>query len=424
MKTDNTPPRGTRDLLPAAVADRDHVLAAITEVYRHHGYHRIETPALEDIGRLTGGQGGENEKLIYRVLRRGITEPLAEGVGLADLVDLGLRFDLTVPLTRFYGAHHAQLPMPFRSFQFGPVWRAERPQKGRYRQFNQCDIDIIGEESVLAEVELIEATIGALDAVGLTGTTVRISDRRLLAALAEHAGLPAESWDGLFITLDKLDKIGWEGVTKELVESRGLPAESVAVVRTQIERLQAVSIDTLVDTLADALPTMDERALTDLGTTVAALAPLAETAGSSWEFDPTLVRGMGYYTGQVFEIVHPDAGSSLAGGGRYDRLIGRTLGRDVPACGFSIGFERIVDLLGGTRRDQQVAVLHESEVGIDEVLSVARALRAEGRSVAPVRRRGKFGAQLDRLTEWGFTSFVHLSARRDPAAALEERTLG
>ncbi|ASO21929.1 histidyl-tRNA synthetase [Actinoalloteichus hoggarensis] len=424
MKSDNSPPRGTRDLLPAAVADRDHVLAAITEVYRHHGYHRIETPALEDIGRLTGGQGGENEKLIYRVLRRGLTEPLAEGVGLADLVDLGLRYDLTVPLTRFYGAHHAQLPLPFRSFQFGPVWRAERPQKGRYRQFYQCDIDIIGEESVLAEIELIEATVAALDAIGLTGTTVRISDRRLLAAVAEHVGLPEQAWDGFFITLDKLDKIGWDGVSAELVESRGLAAEAVTMVRTQIERLRSVAIDDVVDTLADALPSLDEQVLTDLGSTIAGLAPLAESSGSTWEFDPTLVRGMGYYTGQVFEIVHPDSSSSVAGGGRYDRLIGRSLGREVPACGFSIGFERIVDLLGGTRRGEQVAVLYETDVPAAEVLAVARELRSAGRPAAPVRRRGKFGAQLDRLTDWGFTSFVHLGTRRDSAAPWAERPLG
>ena len=220
MKIDNSPARGTRDLLPANVAVRDHVLESITTVYRRFGYQRIETPALEDIARLQGGQGGENEKLIFQVLRRGLPDEIAADTPVRDLVDLGLRFDLTVPLTRFYGNNQAQLPSPFRSLQVGPVWRAERPQKGRYRQFYQCDIDLIGEPSVLAEAELIEATSQALAAVGLEGTTVRLSDRRFLAALAEAAGLPEASWDGFFIVLDKLDKIGWDGVRAELEGAR------------------------------------------------------------------------------------------------------------------------------------------------------------------------------------------------------------
>ncbi|HET9139202.1 ATP phosphoribosyltransferase regulatory subunit, partial [Actinophytocola sp.] len=226
MKVDLSPARGTRDLLPATVAVRDHVLATITEVYRRYGYQRIETPALENIERLQGGQGGENEKLIYRVLRRGLDERLAADTPVTDLVDLGLRYDLTVPLSRFYGNNRATLPDPFRSFQVGPVWRAERPQKGRYRQFYQCDIDVLGEPSVLAEVELIEATTEALAATGLSGTTVRVSDRRFLSALAAQVGLPEPAWDGLFITLDKLDKNAWDGVRAELA-GRGMESAQV-----------------------------------------------------------------------------------------------------------------------------------------------------------------------------------------------------
>src|ERR1700744_130592 len=229
VKIDNSPARGTRDLLPANVAVRDHVLESITTVYRRFGYQRIETPALEDIARLTGGQGGENEKLIFQVLRRGLGDEVAAGTPVRDLVDLGLRFDLTVPLTPFYGNNHAQLPSPFRSLQVGPVWRAERPQKGRYRQFYQCDIDMIGEPSVLAEAELIEATAQALAAVGLEGTTVRLSDRRFRSARAAAAGIPEPSRSGFFIILDKLDKIGWDGVQGELA-SLGLSADSVAAV--------------------------------------------------------------------------------------------------------------------------------------------------------------------------------------------------
>ena len=225
MKIDNSPARGMRDLLPADVAVRDHVLESISAVYRRYGYQRIETPALENIARLSSGEGGDNEKLIFEVLRRGLPPEVAAGTPLRELVDLGLRYDLTVPLTRFYGNNHASLPMPFRSLQVGPVWRADRPQRGRYRQFYQCDIDMIGEPTVLAEAELIEATTEALAAIGLTGTTVRLSDRRFLAALAADCGVPEGALDAFFITVDKLDKIGWAGVRAELLESGFEPVQ-------------------------------------------------------------------------------------------------------------------------------------------------------------------------------------------------------
>src|ERR1700735_3243954 len=212
MRIDNSPARGMRDLLPSHVAVRAHVLESISAVYRRFGYQRIETPALEDIGRLQSGEGADNEKLIYEVLRRGLPPEVAAGTPLRDLVDLGLRYDLTVPLTRFYGNNHASLPMPFRSLQVGPVWRADRPQKGRYRQLYQCDIDMIGEPSVLAEAELIEATSEALAAIGLSDTTIRLSDRRFWSALASDTGVPLSLQGAFFITLDKLDKIGWDGV--------------------------------------------------------------------------------------------------------------------------------------------------------------------------------------------------------------------
>jgi histidyl-tRNA synthetase len=410
---DLTPARGTRDLLPATVALRDHVLGKITEVYGSYGYRRIETPALENIERLRGGQGGENQKLIYEVLRRGLEPTVAADTPLADLVDLGLRFDLTVPLSRFYGANRASLPQPFRSFQFGPVWRAERPARGRYRQFNQCDIDILGEPSVLAEVELIEAT----SAAGVEGTTVRVSDRRFLSAVAERSGAPAESWDRLFITLDKLDKIGWEGVRAELAERVGLAPQVIERIAEMITSLQGLDAAKLTDQLTNTVPNLADDVLSDLSTVAEGLPE-----GVSWEFDPSLVRGMGYYTGQIFEVTHPASGGSVAGGGRYDQLVGRFLGTDVPACGFSIGFERIVDLLATAPAREAVAVLYESDTPARTVLAVARSLRAGGRAVSPVRRSGKFGAQLTRLEEWGYTSFVHL--RAGSAEAGEERRLG
>ncbi|MGH3771384.1 MAG: histidine--tRNA ligase [Pseudonocardiaceae bacterium] len=416
MKIDNSPPRGTRDLLPDSTAVRDHVLATIAEIYHRFGYQRIETPALEDLQRLTNGQGGENEKLIFQVLRRGLPARLEPNTEVCELTDLGLRFDLTVPLTRFYGNNHSQLPIPFRSFQFGPVWRAERPQKGRYRQFYQCDIDIIGEVSVLAEVELIEATTAALTAVGLAGTRVRLSDRRFLSALAQSVALPQESWPTFFIGLDKLDKIGWDGVRRELVDDRALSAIAIDKALTRVRDLAELTQDKVIDGVADAVPTLAEDVLTDLATTSGALADLAATADVAWEFDPTLVRGMGYYTGQIFEIAHPDFPSSLAGGGRYDKLIGRSLGKDVPACGFSIGFERIVDLLDPTLRPAAVAVLYDTDVPVSRVLATARRLRADGQRVATIGRSGKLGAQLTRLASWGFTALVHLRADDDSTA--------
>jgi histidyl-tRNA synthetase len=425
MKIDNSPARGMRDLLPADVAVRDHVLASISAVYRRFGYQRIETPALENIDRLQSGEGGDNEKLIFQVLRRGLPPEVPAGTSWRELVDLGLRYDLTVPLTRFYGHNHASLPMPFRSLQVGPVWRADRPQRGRYRQFYQCDIDVIGEPSVLAEAELIEATSEALAAVGLTGTTIRVSDRRFLTALAADAGVPESSWDAFFITLDKLDKIGWDGVSAELAEL-GFPAARVSAVAEKIQGLTDVPAGKLAGVLADSVPGLPAEVIEDLSATAASLERLAAKRELSWQFDPTLVRGMGYYTGQVFEIIHPEMSGSLAGGGRYDKLIGRSLGHDVPACGFSIGFERIVDLLARELSRDAVAVLAEAEVPVADALAVAREMReaSEGRAVETVRRSGKFGAQLKRLEAAGFGGFVVVRVEDGVVVRGELRALG
>jgi len=441
MKIDNSPARGMRDLLPADVAVRDHVLESISAVYRRFGYQRIETPALENIERLQSGEGGENEKLIFEVLRRGLPPEVAAGTPLSSLVDLGLRYDLTVPLARFYGNNQASLPMPFRSLQVGPVWRADRPQRGRYRQFYQCDIDMIGEPTVLAEAELIEATSEALAAIGLAETTIRLSDRRFLAALAVDCGVPEHAQNEFFITLDKLDKIGWDGVQSELAEL-GFPAAQVSAVREKIQGLADVPADKLADALADSVPSLAPDVIEDLSATAGYLDRLAAQRPVSWQFDPTLVRGMGYYTGQVFEIIHQEMSGSVAGGGRYDKLIGRSLGHDVPACGFSIGFERIVDLLSRDLAREAVAVLVEGDVPLADALAVARDMRemrglygvsgvsgasgisGGGRVVETVRRSGKFGAQLKRLEAAGFTGFVLVRVVDGATVAGELRALG
>ena len=429
MRIDNSPARGMRDLLPADVAVRDHVLESISAVYRRFGYQRIETPALEHIDRLTSGQGGDNEKLIFEVLRRGLPPEVPPGTPLRNLVDLGLRYDLTVPLTRFYGNNHASLPMPFRSLQLGPVWRADRPQRGRYRQFYQCDIDMIGEPSVLAEAEQIEATTEALAAVGLTGTTVRVSDRRFLAALASECGVPADRQDAFFITVDKLDKIGWDGVQAELAEL-GFDRAQVTAAEEKIRGLIGVPAGTLADALGQSVPTLPAEVIQDLSATAASLDRLAKDRihdPLDWQFDPTLVRGMGYYTGHVFEIIHPDMTGSVAGGGRYDKLIGRSLGHDVAACGFSIGFERIVDLLSGQRPRDAIAVLVDADVPVPDAVAVARETRelaGPGRVVETVRRSGKFGAQLKRLEAAGFTELVLVRSEDGAIVRGEPRALG
>jgi histidyl-tRNA synthetase len=429
MKIDNSPARGMRDLLPADVAVRDHVLESISAVYRRYGYQRIETPALENIARLSSGEGGDNEKLIFEVLRRGLPPEVAAGTPLRELVDLGLRYDLTVPLTRFYGNNHASLPMPFRSLQVGPVWRADRPQRGRYRQFYQCDIDMIGEPTVLAEAELIEATTEALAAIGLTGTTVRLSDRRFLAALAADCGVPAEAQDAFFITVDKLDKIDWDGVRAELL-ALGFDPAQVTAAQEKIQGLIGVPADMLADALGRSVPGLADDVIRDLSATAASLERLAKEwthEPLDWQFDPTLVRGMGYYTGHVFEIIHPEMSGSVAGGGRYDKLVGRSLGHDVPACGFSIGFERIADLLSAERSRDAIAVLVEADVPVPDAVAVAREMREQagpGRVVETVRRSGKFGAQRKRLEAAGFTGFVLVGYEGGAIVRGEERALG
>ncbi len=419
---DNGPPRGTRDLLPDSVARREAVGAELASSYARFGFRRIETPCIEDIERLSSGEGGDNEKLIYKILRRGLDRDLAAGVAVGDLVDLGLRYDLTVPLTRFYASNAGKLPMPFRAMQIGPVWRAERPQRGRFRQFTQCDIDTVGEPSVLAEAELLEGTLAALGAIGIDRVTVRVNDRRLLAALAAEVGVGESALRAFYVILDKLDKIGWRGVRDELVE-QGHP-DTVGGRCEQIVSsvAEADSPAQAIARAADLLPRMVEVVLTELRATFDALSrvEVAAPAGAlTPRLDLTVVRGMGYYTGQIFELAHPDAPSSIAGGGRYDDLVGRSLGRKVPACGISIGFDRVVEMARFAPPDLGVAILHSSEVPPSEVLGVARHLRSEGNPATLVERRGQLKVQLETLHSAGYSSFVVV----EPGSVSERRRL-
>jgi histidyl-tRNA synthetase len=398
------PPRGMRDILPAEAELRDAAAGTILTVYRRHGFRRIETPALESLQLLLGGGGGENEKLVFKVLKRGEKLDLGAAATEADLTDLGLRFDLTVPLARYYANNQGKLPDPLRAVQIGPVWRAERPQRGRYRQFTQCDIDILGVDSEIAEVELILATTEALGALGLDGLTVRINDRRLLAAMATWCGFAPERHGSVFITLDKWDKLSPPEIRQELAEA-GHPAAA-------IDRMLGLYESTVS---AHSLARMRER-LHDPGSegVFTALARIIEAVGSAAggrfgiDFDPTLVRGMGYYTGPVFEIRSASFPSgSIAGGGRYDGMIGRHLGKAVPATGFSIGFERVVDILGKQRTPQargpdRIALLFDATQDIKTVLLEAETYRKKGLLVALERRARNAGAQRAALERQGY----------------------
>jgi histidyl-tRNA synthetase len=389
MAKDVNPPRGMRDFLPAEKAKRDRVLGAIRETYRSHGFQEIETPALEDLSRLTSGQGGDNEKLAYRVMKRGeeLERALADTSEKDNLADLGLRFDLTVPLTRYFATNAAKLPRVFKAIQTGPVWRAERPQKGRYRQFIQCDIDIIGDSSVLAEIDLLVSSLDALAAIGITDATIRVNHRILLANLLDGLGVPEEGRGSAMIIIDKLDKIFAEGVVAELAEKFGNSVASAA--QGWLAGLKA-DMD-VPSELADIFAAVEVRHPGKL------------------RFDPTLVRGMGYYTGSIFEIEHPGSGSSIGGGGRYDGMVGRWTGTDVAAVGISIGFERVVDLVPDTDAgfDGVVLVLeNETQPVIAHALAVQKDLIAAGHVVRLEQRPKKLNLLLDALAEQGFRSWA------------------
>ena len=405
-----------RDFIPAEKSARDRVLAIIRESYRAHGFDEIETPVVEDSSRLTAGLGGDNETLAFGILKRGLSaEDIAAATSTDDLVDMGLRYDLTVPLTRFFATNRAELPPVFRAIQIAPVWRAERPQKGRFRQFVQCDIDIIGEPGILAEVELITATAATLDRLGVTGTTIRLNDRRILFGMLDALGL--SDTDSTLITLDKLDKIGTDGVIAELRE-RGATDSALAGLEALLGQHSNPTSAPTLEAMTAALPA---------GVAPVAVAELADIAaavghGVSIVFDPFLVRGMGYYTGAIFEVAHPDLGYSLGGGGRYDGMIGRFLGTEVPAAGISLGFERLVDLVTAESAvdSDAVAVIYDPALSTTELIDQKRLLMAEGLRVRLVHKTKNTRAILDQLEKDGFRRYAFLN----PGEPLEWKTIG
>ncbi|CAN5504458.1 histidine--tRNA ligase [soil metagenome] len=415
------PPRGMRDFLPAEKARRERMLGVIRDTYRAHGFDEIETPVVEDSDRLHAGLGGDNEKLAFGVLKRGLThDDLQKAEEPLDLVDLGLRFDLTVPLARFYATHRAELPAVFRSIQVAPVWRAERPQKGRFRQFVQCDIDIIGEPGIAAEAELLSATLSAVDALGLEGATIRVNDRRLLIGMLQSFGFAPDEFDGVLITLDKMDKIGQDGVLAELRE-RGVTPAAVDALDAHFARPMTMEYLPFGEAAIRKFAAPDPDP-----TFVAELASLADAVDPArLQFDPFLVRGMGYYTGPIFELAHPSVDYSLGGGGRYDGMIGRFLGTEVPATGFSLGFERLVQLveLPAAASADAIALVHYADVPLASLVGIQKGLIAGGARVRLVTRPKNVKPTLEALAADGFTRFGFVDAQTT-AQTLELRDLG
>ncbi len=411
MALKKKPVTGMKDILPAEMAVRDYVIGLIKETYSTFGFSSIETPCVEHIENLSSKQGGENEKLIFKILKRGEKLKLETAQSESDLVDGGLRYDLTVPLSRYYSNHANELPTPFKALQMGNVWRADRPQRGRYRQFMQCDIDILGEPTNLAEIELIQATTTLLGKLDFKNFTIRINDRRILKAMAAYSGFAPESYDTVFIILDKMDKIGIEGVRAEL-EKEGFAAESID---TYLKMFEEITNDIAgVRYIKEKLTGVLKSEYADDLEMIISSVDAVKNAEFKIAFDPTLVRGMSYYTGPIFEISMDEFGGSVGGGGRYDEMIGKFTGNNTCACGFSIGFERIIMLL--MERGFQIptqgakkALLIEKNLPADkmlEVLKMANEDRKAGAQVtiAVMKKNKKF--QKDQLKEEGYEEIV------------------
>ena len=410
MALSKKPVTGMKDILPEEMKIRDYVISVIKETYASFGFTSIETPCVENIANLNCKAGGENEKLIFKILKRGEKLKLEQASSEEDLVDGGLRYDLTVPLVRYYSNHANELPAPFKALQMGNVWRADRPQRGRYRQFMQCDIDILGEASNLAEIELILATTTTLGKLNFKNFQIRINDRRILKAMAAYSGFSEEDYDTVFIILDKMDKIGLDGVKAELVEA-GFDEAIVQKYTELFAKMEQAedAIAWITETVGDFLEEGVKDSFREIIDSVQA------TKGDFFElvFDPTLVRGMSYYTGTIFEIAMPEFGGSCGGGGRYDKMVEKFTGNSVPACGFSIGFERIILLLmesGFQIPDEKQKVAYLLEKGLPhdvlcDVIAKAQEERKAGKQILVARMNKNKKFQKDQLIAQGYEDF-------------------
>ena len=404
--------KGTNDYLPNEVEIRDYLQNKILDVYVSNGFEHITTPIIEDIENLDKSDGGENLNLIFKILKRGdkLDKALAKGVTSEnenELADMGLRYDLTLPLSRYIANNKDKLTFPMKCIQMDRVYRAERPQKGRLREFVQCDIDIIGSDSTDSEIELILTTTKALDAIGMKNYKVKINDRRLLRAVLISFGFKEEELDSVCITFDKMDKVGLDGVKEEL-EGKEFDKQAIdnfVQFLSKAGTAQNIKLDSVKDMLEDKTPA---ESIENIINTVNKLT------GGRYEvvFDLSLVRGQGYYTGTVFEVESIDFKGAIAGGGRYDNLIGKFLGQQISAVGFSIGFERIFSILmehGVTtdNNNKKLAIMYE-EGNVEAAYNRAEELRKEGFACALYVKPKKMGKFLSKLEERGFAGFVNV----------------
>ena len=405
--------KGTNDYLPNEVEIRDYLQERILSVYKENGFEHIITPAIEDIENLDKSDGGENLNLIFKIMKRGdkLDKALASGVTAAnenELADMGLRYDLTLPLSRYYANNKDKLTLPMKCIQIDRVYRAERPQKGRLREFIQCDIDIIGSESTDSEIELILTTTKALDAIGLKNYKVKLNDRRLLRAVLQSFGFAENDLDSVCITFDKMDKIGLTGVVEEITE-KGFAKDAV----DNFEKFLSegdFTLESLKSRLEDKTPAESLEHIIDT---------VNELTGNAFElvFDLSLVRGQGYYTGTVFEVESIDFKGAVAGGGRYDHLIGKFLNEDIPAVGFSIGFERIFGILMNNgisieQRADKIAVVYE-DGQLKDAVKAADALRAQGKIASLYIKPKKLGKFLNKLEERGYDGFLNVGVSEE-----------
>lgn len=408
MSISTKPPSGFRDFLPADVRLRNHVFSTIEEVYRSYGFEQLDTPAMERLDTLLGKYGDEGDQLLFKVLKRGkkLEKALkADSPGDTDLADMGLRYDLTVPLARVYAEHRNDFPRIFKRFQIAPVWRADRPQKGRYREFYQCDVDVVGSASMTVEAEVISALTEILERLEFGDFRIHVNHRKVLSAMMRVAGVPDESHLGAIGTLDKMDKIGAERVKAELAEL-GLSDAAIALLTDEFPYVEERGDTSLADLNEQTLAAF-EKHLADDEDGAAAIADLrsllsfaqASPAGSYLALDGHLARGLSYYTGPIFEIRSDDFSGSLGGGGRYDELIGMFMKEDVPACGFSLGVERILYLMeergmvADSRADVQVLVTMWNEEFAPNTLRLAGELRSAGLNVDVYTDEDRYGKQ-------------------------------
>lgn len=413
MKFRKTPVKGTCDILPEEMRLREYVCAMIKETYELYGFSQIETPVMEHIENLTGKQGGENEKLMFQILKRGeeLKRTLEDGKG--ELADSGLRYDLTVPLARYYANNMSKLAMPFKSLQIGNVFRADKPQKGRFRQFTQCDIDILGDNTILAEIELIAATSTMLTnifkEVDILEFTVHINDRRLLKAMGAYSGFCEENFDEVFISLDKMDKLGADKVKEELL-LKGYPIDTVEKFISIFSNWnEGISCEEYCSFMENDF--VDIQVIENIDTIIDCVKNMINE-NVKLIYNPTLVRGMSYYTGTIFEISIKGYNFSIAGGGRYDEMIGKFCGQNITACGFSIGFERIITIVqdnakwNNYRSKKNIAFLIDKSIGPERIIKIfeeATELREWGNIVLvqPLNKNAKF--QVENLEKDGYT---------------------